>query len=258
MSVRAEQNAKLKELLPTEQSLCALFLREFNAIEGWTCYPETGGFDIVVAHESGRQIGVEAKLQLNAKVADQILPSDSEQRYREVGPDHRLVIVRSITEANAGIAKMLDQLGVMVWDARMTCRGVGGWEGESFQIDHKLLADDHSTEHRFGWFAWPDWNPVERLQLPEIAPNLPAGVAAPVQLTPWKQNALRVLATLRTKGTITAKEIASLGCSPSMWTQQWLDRGPVRGQWVESDRLPRFDEQHPDIYAVVLAKVVAS
>lgn len=256
----------VKALFPTETSLCELFIAEFNGQPGWTCYPETGGFDIVVAHESGRQIGVEAKLRLNAKVADQILPSDASQRYTQQGPDHRLVIVASITEANAGIAKMLGHLGVEVWVPRIGERIGAGYRIEpyaEFGVREKLWKDEEvSSEPRhYGgrdathfYTGMFDWNPIERLQLPDVAPSLPAGVPCPIQLTPWKQAALRVLARLRVQGSITAREITAEGCSPSMWTQRWLDRGAVRGGWVETDRLPKFDEQHPDVYAVALER----
>lgn len=259
---------ELKLLIPTEGELCAIFIRDFNEQPGWTCYPETGGFDVLVAHESGRQIGVEAKLQLNAKVADQILPTDSQAIWSRQGPDHRLVIVRSITDANAGIAKMLGQLGVSVWAPRLDTRIVkgAGWEHETyahFHIHHEMWTDASVSEppksyggrdayHSYvGLF---DWNPEHRIDLPPAVPTVPAGVPAPVRMTPWKQAAVRVLARLRVQGTITAREIAAEGCSPSMWTQRWLDRGPTRGQWVESVRLPKFDEQHPELYAIALTK----
>lgn len=254
---------RLKELIPSERELCALFIREFNEQQGWTCYPETAGFDIVVAHEDGRQIGVEAKLQLNAKVADQIMPHERWGGLRDEGPDHRLVIVRSITEANAGIAKLLGHLGVMVWapEASEQIKRGAGFEYETvarFDVRQRLWQGEEAakppTHPEFGhhWLAWFDWNPTKRLSLPELPPDVPAGVPSPVQMTPWKQAAIRVLARLRVQGSVTAKEIAAEGCSPSMWTQRWLDRGAARGQWVETDRMPRLDEQHPELYALAL------
>jgi len=51
----------------TEADLCAAFLACVPAT--WQAYPESCGFDIVLAHkETGAQIGIEAKLTLNAKV----------------------------------------------------------------------------------------------------------------------------------------------------------------------------------------------
>lgn len=259
----------LKSLIPTEAELCAIFMREFNEQPGWTCYPETAGFDIVVAHDDGRQIGVEAKLQLNAKVADQIMPGEQAFAWRHEGPDHRLVIVRSITEANAGIAKLLRHLGVMVWAPTTRERSKAGarFEYETyahFGVHEHLWKDEEvadpptHSEHGHHWLAWFDWNPVKRLVLPEIPPDVPAGVPSPVQMTPWKIAAIRVLARLRAQGYITAKQIVAEGISPSMWTQHWLQPGAVKGQWVETLRLPKLDEQHPELYAAANRAIAAS
>lgn len=259
---------EIKALIPTEADLCAAFIRDFNAIPGWTCYPETGGYDVLVAHDDGRQIGVEAKLQLNAKVADQILPCEQWHRWNTPGPDHRLVIVRSITESNAGIAKMLRYLGVEVWEPRCGERIGTGYsmeKGVEFHIHSKLFYDGQvacapedqqypSKEHR--GIALFDWNPSQRIQLPEVPPTTLAGVPSPVQMTPWKMAAIRVLALLRAQGYITAKQIAGQGCAPSTWTQQWLARGEVRGQWLETDKTPKLDQQHPELYALALTRAL--
>jgi hypothetical protein len=252
---------EIKALIPTEAELCAIFMRDMNAQEGWVCYPETGEFDIVAVHESGRQIGVEAKLVLNAKVAEQIFPSDGWTRYNDEGPDHRLVIVRSITESNAGIARLLNACGVLVWEPRCHERydpQIKQYRpGAYFDLDNQLRWDRAAGDGGRDWgvtTAFFDWNPVSRIALPEIVPNVPAGVPAPVRLTPWKQAAVRVVARLRVRGSITAKEIVAEGCSASTWTQRWLVQGGRRGQWVESDQMPAFDQQHPDLYAIALAR----
>lgn len=233
-----------------ESVLCDLFIQEFNKIPGWTCYPEAAGFDVLVVNDDGRQIGVEAKLTLNAKVADQILPNHGEDFYGSPGPDHRLVIVSKITDANAGIAKMLRRLGVKVlcpnesWTAR-------GYE-HTFSLEHRLLYAEGwnvSDEHMF------DWSPAERCRVPAIVTTLPAGVPAPVRLTPWKESALKVVALMRKQGFITAKQIAAHGIGVTAWTQPsgskpaWLGKSAVRGQWLETKHMPPFDNQHPDMYA---------
>lgn len=262
--------ADIHALLPTEAALCEIFIREFNEQPGWTCYPETGCFDILVAHESGRQIGVEAKLRLNAKVAQQILPRLGEELHGHTGPDHRLVIVASITEANAGIARMLDMFGIPVWAPYVRERwtlGEGGrcepFHEASFELEQRLRHDaDCAEPPRIIGYHWHcalfDWNPPERVPLPAIPPTVAAGVPCPIQLTPWKQAALRVLARLRVQGNITAKEITAEGCSPSTWTQRWLAQGAKRGEWVETATLPKFDEQHPEHYAAAVAAFQAS
>ncbi|MDP2141343.1 MAG: hypothetical protein Q8L20_11080 [Gammaproteobacteria bacterium] len=254
----------IKQAIPSESALCEFFMEEFNSLDGWICYPETGEFDILVVHESGRQIGVEAKLQLNAKVADQILPSRHWYSQDGKGPDHRLVIVRSITEANAGIAKMLKMMGVDVWSPWVSeqsrrnpiTRDYEIFTKVEFQISTKLWEDDRCSkaDHHNGHWACAlyDWNPKERLQVPGAVPNHPAGVPAPVRMTPWKQAAVRVFARLRKQGYITTKQIAAEGCSPTVWTQKWLDRHAERGKWIETDRLPALDKQHPELFEIAM------
>lgn len=241
--------ARKEQLVTTEAELCALFIEEFNALPGWTCYPETADFDILVVHEDGRQIGVEAKLQLNAKVADQILPGEWVDRWGQPGPDHRLVIVGRITEASAGIKRLLEMCGVAVLDPRGGSTWRDGRFVPTFSIRYWL---DHShSNHLF------DWNPPERCHVPCVVPDVPAGVPAPLRLTKWKEGALAVVATLRAQGYITSKQIAECGISATNWTRSWLDRGAERGQWIESPRMPNFDQQHPAAYAAIQEKINA-
>ncbi|AGN82260.1 MULTISPECIES: hypothetical protein [Pseudomonas] len=241
-----------------ESTLCEVFIKEFNQIPGWTCYPEAAGFDVLVVHDDGRQIGVEAKLSLNAKVADQILPNHGDDFWESPGPDHRLVIVSKITDASAGIAKMLRRLGVKVlcpyesWTAQ-------GYV-HTFGLDHRLFYAERSAVSDERMF---DWSPAERCRVPSIVTNLPAGVPSPLRLTPWKESALKVVVLMRKQGFITAKQIASFGIGVSAWTQPsgskrpWLAKGEVRGQWVETEHMPAFDKQHPDMYAKTLTEFEA-
>jgi len=238
-----------------ETDLCAVFINEFNAVPGWTCYPEAAGFDVLVVHESGRQIGVEAKLSLNAKVADQILPNRGDEYYGRPGPDHRLVIVSKITDASAGIAKMLERLGVAVMCTRESCDMQGKYF--TFQLDYQLLHRDRDRTY-MGEERLFDWWPSERCQVPVLVSNLPAGVPAPVRLTPWKEAALKVIALMRRQGFITGKQVASYGIGITSWTQgtsskpAWLEKGTVRGQWIETPHLPAFELQHPEVYALAV------
>lgn len=253
--------AEAKALFKTEAQLCEVFIRDMNAQAGWTCYPETAGFDILAVHESGRQIGIEAKLALNAKVADQILPEDYAARYDNQGPDHRAVIVPCLTESNYGISRMLRLLGVAVWEPHM------GWtkngERPEFSMEQNLRYDSYVGEGGRSCdlglaHCLFDWNPTNRCDVPEHVPDVPAGVPAPVRWTPWKAGALRVLALLKTQGYITSKQIAAQGISPSIWTQTWLARAAERGQWVATDKTPwHHCDRHPVEYAAALAKVTA-
>nr|WP_288354858.1 hypothetical protein [uncultured Pseudomonas sp.] len=234
----------------SERELCAAFIDEFNQQAGWVCYPETGGFDVLVVHEDGWQIGVEAKVKLNAKVADQILPDPWAYRYGSPGPDYRMVIVGSITEANQGIGRMLEALGVSVLAPRLSIRWRRGQTEDSWTFNL-----DEWTGNYLYRVAPFDWNPAERCEVPCVVPDVPAGVPAPLRLTPWKERALKVLFTLRRQGFITAKQIAEHGISTSVWIsggRPWLVRGEVRGQWLPGPHLPTFDLQHPEAYAKIV------
>lgn len=253
----------LKGLVPTEAELCRIFIEEANALPGWVCHPETGGFDILMAHESGRQIGIEAKLQLNAKVAEQIVPSEGMLGYEVGSPDHRMVIVRHITDANAGIAKLLGYLGIAVIGLRDRGDYYSGGSRLYFDLDGRFRCEALATgvDSNFRWGEEKvlfDWNPATRVMLPDVPSGVVAGAPSPVQMTPWKMAAVRVLARLRAQGCITAKEIKEEGCSPSIWIQSYLERGPVRGQWVEGPNTRRVDLQHPELYAVALEKAKAA
>lgn len=248
------------EKIEKEADLCALFIREFNQLPGWTCYPEAAGFDVLVVHSDGRQIGVEAKLSLNAKVADQILPAHYEDMNARPGPDYRMVVVSKITDASAGIVKMLGRLGVTVMCPRSSWTKDG--DKLTFDLEHRLLEVSERKPY-YDLFMF-DWNPTERCQVPIMVTNLPAGVPAPVRLTPWKESALKVIAQLRRQGFITAKQIAGHGIGVSVWTQQagskkpWLTKGEARGTWIETEHLPPFDKQHPEVYAMAVVALDAS
>jgi len=248
-------------VIEKEADLCQYFIQEFNALPGWTCYPEAAGFDVLVVHESGRQIGVEAKLALNAKVADQIMPEPRDDYWGRPGPDHRLVIVSKITDASAGIAKMLKCLGVTVLCPRKTYDQKRG-EIYTFDLRHQLL-DRDGTASPYSADRMFDWWPSERCRVPMLATTLPAGVPSPMSLTPWKEAAMKVVALMRSQGFITAKQIAAHGIGVTSWTQSpgrkpaWLARGEVRGQWVESEHMPAFDKQHPEAYALVVEQLQA-
>lgn len=268
-----------RPIFQTEADLCACFIATLQGIDGWTVYPETAGFDILAVYKTGHQLGVEAKLKLNAKVADQILPDDWLARYDAQGPDFRAVIVPAVTDASGGIAKMLRILGVQVWTPDLVSYSAATSEykrdwsftralGEE-QITGRAAYDDEARVRadewaiKQGWrndlalitdLRWHDWNPAQRCDLPEIVPHVPAGVPAPVRLTPWKIGALRVMADLEVDGFVTAKSVRAHGVDPRRFcaSDGWLE--PLGdGKWGRG-RIPAFDQQHPDAYAQILAK----
>ncbi|WP_033834781.1 hypothetical protein [Stenotrophomonas maltophilia] len=259
--------AELKARFPTEAALCTCLIDCLTEAGGWEIYPETAGFDILAVWKAtGHQLGIEAKLQLNAKVADQILPahwSNSDQR----GPDFRAVLVPCTTAANYGIARMLDALGVQVLVPDSCVSRWNPQPGEKIQREvHRHGLHQHAPWDTAGgalreWWgatAWFDWNPTRRCELPEFVPKVAAGVPAPIQLTPWKVGALKVLADLELDGFTTAKGVRAHGVDPRRFcaSDGWLKQ-LGEGKWARG-RLPAFEDQHPEAYAQVLAQARAA
>lgn len=270
--------SEVKAAFPSEAALCDCFLESLRLIGGWTVYPETGGFDILAVYDkTGHQLGIEAKLALNAKVADQILP-EHYMGYGEdgvAGPDFRAVIVPCITDASAGIAKMLGILGVQVWAPTQSQRWVDGGAIESFDFVRSFGLNTYMDVHGriasvdrraydtadgplMEWdLAWHDWNPPRRCTLPEIVPLVRCGVPAPTQLTPWKIGALRVLADLELDGFVTAKSVRDHAIDARRFcaSDGWLT-SLGGGKWGRG-KLPAFELKHPEAYAQVLAEARA-
>lgn len=257
MARRAEQ---VKARYPTEAALCADFIEAIKAHGGWTVYPETAGFDLLCVYDkTGHQLAVEAKLKLNAKVADQILPTDW-FGPGFTGPDFRAVLVPDLTEANHGIARMLRILGVMVmtpgdsWNALPFSNALGG----NRRLRHHGYDADPKQQDQWGNpEPWHDWNPPARCKLPEFVPQVAAGVPSPLQLTPWKIGALRVIAELELTGFITARGVKAYGIDPRRFCASDGFLCPLgEGKWARGS-LPRYEDQHPEAYAEILAKARA-
>ena len=76
-----------------EADLCADFISIVDKTGDWICYPETAGFDILLQRKADDvQIGVEAKLKLNAKVIARMLVSQWDGAGSHAGPSRPTVI----------------------------------------------------------------------------------------------------------------------------------------------------------------------
>lgn len=218
----------------TEADLCAAF-SAWAVTKGWTVYPETEGWDMLLVDADGLQLGVEAKLQANWKVLEQAIKGvDSPWWTSPEGPDHRAVLVPS---ARCAFLHVLAVTGIECFSpAHRGFRRVG-------------------EEERTPMF---DWNPLKRCRLPEYIPDVPAGVPGPRTLSAWKIGALKVLATLSIYGSITRDQVRKCGNDPRRWcaADGWLT--PLGGGLWGAGKAPRFDEQHPDIYAQIRASLAPS
>jgi hypothetical protein len=229
----------------TEAALCATFIAWATAGDRARCFAEWDGWDILVVLPGGLQLGIEAKLRLNAEVIAQAAPTRWDFELDGVGPDFRGVLVPEASRVMAGLAQ---RAGLVVFQP-------SGWRPGGFCPDllDYLIPPGHYGD------SWVDWNPRQRLELPPVATDAIAGSPCPVTLTHWKLGALAVLAEIEVKGAITTKRMRELGVNPSRWLSCfWLQPAEKRGDWVRGARCPKFDEQHPTAYALAREKAKAA
>lgn len=233
-----------KHSFKTEADLCKAFLSRIG--DDWTAYPETGGFDILLSRkDDGTQVGIEAKLALNAKVVSQILPA---YRFENQGPEYRAVLVPEGTGHD--LSAVCDYLGITI--IRVGTHKI--WhrmeEREVVMFGPALPLPGKSD---WEYDKWHEWMPVKRIELPEYVPDVAAGKSAPVALTSWKIKAIKLAVLLETRP-VTRSDFAALKISPSRWTDPgtgWLERSP--GGYRPGRRMPDLKAQHPTNYEQIKA-----
>lgn len=212
----------------------------------WTPYHETAGWDLLMVHESGVQLGIEAKLTLNAKVLEQALPTP---HWHVQGPDYRAVLVPS--------DGLQHHLTVIAWHLGIVVIRVSasrGWRGdtwESWNAQPGLPSLDSAYHSQ----DWPAWYPGKRCTLPDYIPDVSGGKASPVTLTQWKVGAIKLLILLEKRGWVSRTDIEALDLSASRWTAAkdgYLDRG-AGGVFIRGAYTPNFKAQHPRNWAEIEA-----
>ncbi len=241
---------KTKATFESEAAMCAAFLARLP--DGWTAYPETAGFDIVLLRVSdGVQIGIEAKLTLNAKVMNQIV----EDRHGVIGagPDFRAVLVPWGCTGSLGvIPSLLGVTVITVADEEV----YAGWWHSNKEWFSPTLPGIQPLAHHWGDDRWHDWCPWKRCQLPDYVPDVGAGHSAPLQLTAWKIKAIRIRILLERVGYVTRHDFKALGLDHRRWLEpayQWLAHGDRRGLYVAGEQCPDFRAQHPVNYEQIAA-----
>lgn len=168
-------------------------------------------------------------MRLNADVLSQALRGTD---WDMAGPDYRAVLVPEVN----GLGEIACMLGIAVY--------YPGFKASTFfRLNPHLPGGLH------------DWNPPKRHKLPEFVPDVAAGVPSPTQLTPWKIGALKLLAEIEVKGSVSRNDIRGCGIDPRRWTSadNWLS--PIgNGRYVRGSA-PRFEDQHPEVYAKIKAKL---
>lgn len=223
----------------TEADLCDAFMADARRW-GWTPYPETATYDILLVAIDGTQIGVHAKLKFNMKVLAQAI-GDRWNAWQEVGPDFRAVLTGDVTHEAICVALGLQPIHRYGNGGRSCSRHNCQWSA--------CIACGDNT-----WRGWHYWNPAKRCTLPEYVPDVAAGASAPAQLTDWKIRALKLAATSEVRGYITRADFKRNGVDPRRWNESnWMV--PIEGQPGAFKVTGRFAEQHPTVYPQVLADI---
>jgi len=238
---------KQKSSYSKESDLCADFIDAVKRTRyggDWIIYPETEGFDIVLARASdGLQIGVEAKLRLNVEVVCQALPHRAD--YGFLGPDHRAVLVPR-EKTQIGIGSICAALGITVIGFSKEQHRIGNGFSPMLPKPEDSWRED-----------WHHWCPVRRLKLPEFIPDVAAGVKAPVQLTAWKIKAIKIAIILEQRP-VTRADFKALQIDPSRWMDPWLGwLERTADGYVAGARMPDFKAQHPVNYEEIKAQVAS-
>jgi hypothetical protein len=232
----------------TEADLVAEFLRRLAVMDPsqkWKVYPESCGWDLLLVHEAGYQLGIEAKLLLNPKVIDQALVGAFITRPAWDGPDYRAVLVPS-EGRQQHLANICKAIGVGVITVRP--EGDGGF--------HWFDLPSNSE-----YCTWPNWGPVHRCPVPDYVPRVAAGVKSPTLLSDWKVRAIKLLIVMERKGWIDRGDLKVLGLSPTRWTCHYngfLTRvagKPVR--YVAGPLTPDYRAQMPENFAEIEADISA-
>jgi len=232
----------IKKPFAAETDLCKAFIDAVG--EDWTPYPETAGFDILlVRNADGFQIGIEAKLKLNAAALAQALEGNPFS-FRNEGPDCRAVLVPD-GAAVAGVAILASHLAVTVIRVR---------SGLNWHYNNRFTPTLPTIEMRFSPYGedWHELCPLKRHSLPDYVPDVAAGASAPVQLTNWKVKAIKIAIINDVRGFVTRADFKALKIDARRWIDaRWMVPCELGFKLSNPDWLKR---QHPRVYEEIKAQ----
>ncbi len=234
----------------SEAELCARFIAAVGP--DWTAYNECQGWDILLVRKAdGFQIGIEAKLVLNAHVVSQTLEQYGSYYADHPGPDCRAVLVPS-TESNGYdlICKYIGLTIIQVYsDEKFDELRKFYRRQERFTPSLPRLAAEHSNRD-----DWHEWAPGKRHVLPDYVPDVAAGVASPIQLTDWKIRAIKIAVILEKRGFLSRSDFKHLNIDHRRFLPSGAGWLILRdGGYVASMAFPDFKAQHPRVYDEIAA-----
>jgi hypothetical protein len=231
-----QQRQKSGHSFRSEANLCSAFLETFRREYAgkWAAYAETEGWDILLVRlKDGFQIGIQAKLALNIAVINQCLAFG--QSAGEVGPDCRALLVPA--SSGGSYQPICQYIGLTIISVLP----------QQARIEPKLPGPNTRSPNS----PWHEWCPMDRHPLPIYVPDVVAGASAPVRLTPWKIKALKIVALIEFRGSVSRSDFKHLGLDPRRWTARngWLLASPEG--YVPGRRTPNFAKQHPVVYSQI-------
>lgn len=233
----------MAKLFDKEEALVHAYIDSLGkyGLRDWTPYHETGGWDLLLVHHTGYQVGIQAKLSLNAKVLAQSLPHG----HASDGPDYRAVLVPR-DGLQAHLNNIARHIGITVIDVWTT----EGWNRSTTYHSSPQLPDE-------AWYfqqGWVNWCPTNRIVLPDYIPDVTGGKASPVALTLWKIKAIKLMILLERNGAVSRADMKRLEISPSRWTDPYHGFLIATPQgYVRCGRTPDLKAQHPVNWAQIEA-----
>ncbi len=218
-----------KATFASESEMCAHFISKLPA--EWITYPEWGNWDILlVRHSDGFQIGIEAKLRLNAKVISQA--AENAYQCNTPGPDCRAILIPKGSNLDfQPVCNILSLQIIEIESENSKSPSTVNW------YRPKLPNPDRASPA--GNFK--EFYPTERLELPEIIPIVEAGKPSPIKLTPWKIKAIKLDILLKKHGMVTRKLFKALNLSTTLFLHSgngWMHKGTERGVWERGPNFP--------------------
>lgn len=207
-----------------ETELCAHFIEDAKSL-GWKIYPETAGFDILCVatattlgrhFNQGDQLGIQAKLSPNMDVLYQSLPPTVQHATRHNKGPHYFGIL--VPFAPQGFHEVAGRLGIKVFEAakQLSYRRRQNKVGVLEPCPVAGLRDYVSK--------WPaSTTYAKRCWVPEYEVDIEAGAPGPMQLTLWKDKALRLVLHGQHKGYLTTKDFKTFDVSMVRWVKnRWI------------------------------------
>lgn len=243
MAVVKKQKSFLKET-----DLCAHFLSGIG--DDWVSYAETAGWDILlVRKQDGFQVGIQAKLKLNAHVVSQCIEEGYGYHADSSGPDCRAVLV---PEDDCG---PFDKIAGFIGFTIIRVFAPGKYQEKSRFFNHVFRPDLPEIKDEWKNDRWFECAPSKRHKLPEYVPDVQAGAAAPIQLTKWKISAIKIAVTLERRGFLTRADFKHHQIDYRRFIAKdygWLV--VVEGKYLLGPKFPDFKIQHPVVYEKIASE----